>query len=145
MSAEATAREPRRFDQVPDGCWVACIAGLTDIPHEALAALVPKDIEYGYKNSDYHNAVNALMRSSGWRLAYIGPDVPRGFAIGSGPAPRGHHHSVIVRDGVLWHDPHPSRAGLAVIEDYEVVIALSDSPAMRVALQPSTPTEEGPA
>jgi hypothetical protein len=129
-----TAREPRRFDQVPNGCWVACIAGLTDISHADLAALVPKHVDYTAKQHDYHNAVNAVMRASGWRLAYIGPDVPRGYSIGSGTSPRGHRHAVIMRDGVLWHDPHPSRAGIAVVEEYEVVIPLCDSPAMRVAL-----------
>jgi hypothetical protein len=122
---------PIRYDQVPDGCWVACIAGLTDIPHDQLAALVPVGpFDDNYKRPEYHNAVNALMRESGWRLAYIGPDVPRGFAIGSGTSPRGHHHAVIVLDGKLWHDPHPSRAGIECIEEYEVIIPLADSPAM---------------
>lgn len=139
--------EPRRFDQVPDGCWAACIAGLTDIPHEQLAAFVPQNVEYKLKQSEYHNAVNALMRSSGWRLSYIGPDVPRGFAIGSGTSPRGHHHAVIVLDGKLWHDPHPSRAGIECIEEFEVVIPLVDSPAMRSGAPPeprpmTTPPEE---
>jgi hypothetical protein len=137
-----TTFTPRRFDQVPDGCWVACIAGLTDIPHEALAALVPVGVTDGFKSPEYHNGVNRLMRSSGWRLTYIGPDVPRGFAIGSGTSPRGHHHAVIVLDGKLWHDPHPSRAGIPEFESYEVVIPLVDSPAMRTALTPSGETSE---
>lgn len=116
---------PKRYDQVPNGCWVACIAGLTTIPHEQLAAFVPGlQVAEGYKDSSYHNAVNKLMRQSGFRLAYIGPDIPWGFAIGSGTSPRGFHHAVIVLNGAVWHDPHPSRAGIEAIAEYEVIIPI---------------------
>lgn len=126
-SRDAPVREdePRRYQQVPNGCWAACIAGLTDIPHDELAALVPQTVVDGYKDSNYHNAVNRLMRSRGWRLAYIGPDVPRGFAIGSGTSPRGAYHAMIVKDGALWHDPHPDGGGVAEFDAFEVVIPLT--------------------
>jgi hypothetical protein len=117
---------PTRYTQVPDGCWVACIAGLTDIPHEEFTALVPyhEGRFDGSMGTEYRNAVNALLRSRGWRLESVGPDVPRGFAIGSGTSPRGLFHAVIVRDGALWHDPHPSREGLVALESCEVVIPI---------------------
>ena len=35
----------------------------------------------------------------------------------AGPSPRGVHHQVLYRDGALWHDPHPSRAGLTSITE----------------------------
>lgn len=115
---------PIRYDQVPNGCWVACIAGLTSLSHNDLSAFVPRDVERAEKNPDYHNSVNRYLREHGWRLAYIGPDVPKGFAIGSGHGPRGHHHAVIVRGGEVWHDPHPSRDGIAQIDHFEVLIQL---------------------
>lgn len=35
----------------------------------------------------------------------------------AGPSIRGVLHQVLYRDGVLWHDPHPSKAGLlSVVE-----------------------------
>lgn len=120
--------EPLRLTQVPNGCWVACIAGLTRIPHDQLAALIPDVVDYDAKQSDYHNAVNSLMRRSGWRLAYIGPDSPRHFGVGTGTGPRGLLHSVIVFDGEVWHDPHPSRAGIEKLESFEVCIPISPVP-----------------
>jgi hypothetical protein len=138
-----TRGEPARYDQVPDGCWVACIAGITGLPHDELAALVPKDIEAAYKSPDYHNAVNRYLRAHGWRLAYIGPDVPAGFSVMSGKSPRGLHHATIALDGALWHDPNPSRAGLLPPDEdgyhFEVLIPLSDSPAMRSPRSPRLP------
>lgn len=127
LTAERAARaEPRRFTQEPDGCWAACIAGLTDIPHDELAALVPRHEGTfdGSMGTEYRNAVNSLLRSRGWRLESIGPDVPRGFAVGSGTSPRGLFHAVIVKDGALWHDPHPSRVGVVSLESFEVVIPI---------------------
>lgn len=128
-----TEPEPTRYDQVPDGCWVACIAGLTGIPHDDLTALVPRLPDGSFDGSmgtEYHNAVNQTLRSRGWRLERLGPDVPKGYAIGSGTSPRGMYHAVIVRDGKLWHDPHPSREGVTALDTYEVLTPLVDSPAM---------------
>lgn len=41
---------------------------------------------------------------------------PSGFYLASGPAERGCKHIVIMWDGKVVHDPHPSRAGLQEIE-----------------------------
>lgn len=120
-----------RIDQAPNGCWVACIAGLTGLDHEELTRLIPA-VVIDEKSADYHNAVNAYMRRRGWRIAYVGPDVPEGYAIATGLAARGHQHAVIVKDGKLWHDPHESRAGLISTEGYEVVIPIIDSRTIEV-------------
>jgi hypothetical protein len=40
----------------------------------------------------------------------------QGFYLGCGPTERGTHHMVVMRDGALFHDPHPSRAGLLKVE-----------------------------
>jgi hypothetical protein len=118
---------------VPDGCWIACIAGLTGLPHDDLAALIPRLDDGrcdGSRGTEYHTAVNAYLRASGWRIERVGPDVPQGYAIGSGTSPRAGYHAVIVKDGVTWHDPHPSRAGIAKLDSFEVLIPLTYSPAM---------------
>ena len=39
----------------------------------------------------------------------------------AGPSPRGVFHQVLYRDGTLWHDPHPSRAGLTSITEMFVL------------------------
>jgi hypothetical protein len=134
LEGEGRDGEPRRYTQEPDGCWVACIAGLTDVAHEELASLIPRLDDGSFDGSmgtEYHNAVNSLLRSRGWRLERLGPDAPKGYAIGSGKSPRGLYHAVIVKDGQLWHDPHPSRAGVVELEAFEVLTPLADSPAMR--------------
>jgi hypothetical protein len=35
----------------------------------------------------------------------------------AGPSERGVLHQVLYRDGELWHDPHPSRAGLLKVTE----------------------------
>lgn len=44
------------------------------------------------------------------------PPKPAGYYLASGPAARGCKHIVIMWDGNLAHDPHPSRMGLLEIE-----------------------------
>jgi hypothetical protein len=125
---------PRQLTQVPNGCWIACIAGLTDLDHDELAALIPAAVKdagtkvetdaFRSAFTDYHNAVNRFMRGRGWRLAYVGMDIPRGFSIGCGKSPRGVDHAVIALDGVVWWDPHPSRQGVERITSYEVIVPI---------------------
>lgn len=54
------------------------------------------------------------------KMIIIGPfdKIPKlsGYYLASGPAARNCKHLVIMKDGVLAHDPHPSRAGLINIE-----------------------------
>ncbi len=123
--------KPAKYDQAPNGCWAACLAGLTGIAHQELAALVPSEqVSDGSRQKfdvNYHNAMIAKLKEFGWTVAYMGSRVPRGFAIGCGPSPRGVEHAVIVHDGTLWHDPHPSRAGCE-IREYEIVVPLAALP-----------------
>lgn len=130
VSVEAVGKpDPARYDQPTNGCWVACIAGLTGIPLDELAPLIPAADEGDYealsrRGAEYHNAVIAKMHAHGWTLAYLGTRVPAGYSIASGQSPRGILHAVIAKDGVLWHDPHESRAGCE-IKEYEVVLRLA--------------------
>lgn len=39
-----------------------------------------------------------------------------GFYIASGVSPRNIRHSVVYKNGALWHDPHPDKAGLVVMD-----------------------------
>jgi hypothetical protein len=110
--AEAARELPQRVMQTafgdPDGnCFEACLASITGMP----LADLPHFLEDGWFG-DYDN----WLRERGWGLIHFGPakDVPAGFAIASGPAPRGIMHSAVYRDGVLEHDPHPSGDGLEV-------------------------------
>lgn len=108
-------------DQTEDGCWFACIASLTGIPLGDFPP--PPADENGV--SAVHNAVTKLLHAHGWqmhRLWTIPDAVPRGWAIAGGTSPRNRMHSVVVYDGVMVWDPHPSRAGLVTIEEYEILV-----------------------
>lgn len=37
------------------------------------------------------------------------------YAIAIGPSPRRTAHAVVCKDGVLWHDPHPSHDGIRAV------------------------------
>lgn len=121
-----TTSEPVRVDQRPNGCWAACVATITGIPLDDLDQNIPDGAseEWFWEHAtELHNDMVRRLRARGWRLDYIGHDVPRGFAIASGKSPRLATvlHAVVVRDGVLWHDPHPSRAGIVTVDCFEVL------------------------
>ncbi len=46
------------------------------------------------------------------------PSLDDTYSIASGPAERGHMHSVVACCLDIVHDPHPSRAGLIEVKDY---------------------------
>lgn len=55
----------------------------------------------------------------------------------AGPSPRGVMHQVLYRDGVLWHDPHPSRDGVLEVRHVE---AWRPLPALGFDHAPTDPT-----
>lgn len=44
------------------------------------------------------------------------PPRPSGYYLASGPSPRGKKHMVVMWDGKLAHDPHPSQDGILEIQ-----------------------------
>jgi len=58
------------------------------------------------------HGVNPIMLHGPWEHA---PKLT-GYYLASGPAARGCKHIVIMWNGELAHDPHPTRAGLLEIE-----------------------------
>lgn len=93
----------------PDGnCLEACIATITGLELDE----IPHFLDEWYL--EYETWLHAL----GWRMAWwnagAGGDPP-GLAIANGPSFRGLPHSVVYLDGLLYHDPHPSDAGLVEV------------------------------
>ncbi len=118
--------EPLRIDQIPGGCWPACLAGLTGIQHDALARHVPADFKPERDDvwREYRNAIVAELHAHGWTYVDCGTRIPKGWSVMVGRSERGVDHAVIAFDGALWHDPHPSRAGLVSVKCYELVIPI---------------------
>jgi hypothetical protein len=59
------------------------------------------------------HGVKPIMIAGPWEST---PPKPLGYYLASGPADRGCKHIVIMWDGKVAHDPHPSRSGLLEIE-----------------------------
>lgn len=134
----AAPHSPVRVDQRPGGCWAACVATITGIPLDELDQNIPAGASEQWfldHATELHNDMVHKLRARGFRLECIYRDIPRGFAIASGPGPRLNRvqHAVVALDGELWHDPHPSRAGLVAVESYEILVpilgTLPDDPA----------------
>jgi hypothetical protein len=99
-----------------------CVRAVT----ASILELDPKDVPHFVKlnpGSDWYEDWEQFMIDHGktpticWMLCEDGvPPIPRGYYLASGPAERGCKHIVIMHEGKLAHDPHPSRAGLVSIE-----------------------------
>jgi len=108
-------------------CFRCCIASLLDLPAED----VPHFCDYDWEDKSPRWFVNLNRWLAPRGVSYIelpvaddGPDsvvkwlssaAPFGFDVHhilGGTSPRGFDHAVVARNGVISHDPHPSRAGL---------------------------------
>lgn len=109
-------------------CVAACIASLLDEPLDK----VPHFIEFGIAYGDSED-VHAVSAGNNWWAMMLGYLAARGwwpvelekvtdadtheFVLVAGMSPRGVLHQVIYREGRLWHDPHPSRAGVLDVRE----------------------------
>lgn len=121
--------EPEKVDQRPNGCWAACIATITGIALDELDQGIPEDADDAWFNANRARLMNDMhlrLRQRGWFFAHLWKNAPRGLAIAGGSSPRGLAigHAVVVKDGKLWHDPHPSRAGIVDVEGYDILIPI---------------------
>lgn len=114
-------------------------AGGEAVPHAARVAgqdrlasflgvplhVVPNFVELGDRGEDGY-ALGWWWAAVGFMAAHgLGPvdlDDVDGAAAGelvfvAGPSARGVTHQVLYLDGELWHDPHPSRAGVVEITE----------------------------
>ena len=97
-----------------------CVRAVT----ASILELDPKDVPHFVKNqpgSDWYDTWEDFMITHKVRPIMLIPPWnsvprPRGYYLASGPAPRGCKHIIIMKDGQIAHDPHPSRAGLTEIE-----------------------------
>jgi hypothetical protein len=96
-----------------------CVRAVT----ASILELSPTDVPHFVKNQpedEWYDTWEQFMVAHGVKpIMIISGDIPprpRGYYLASGPADRGCKHIVIMNDGKLVHDPHPSRAGLTKIE-----------------------------
>ena len=99
-------------------CFRACVASIlelpiSDVPHFA-------QLTEGSSSAAFWNMAYDWLESRGYEYVYrtrAGRDSldKTDYQIMTGPSPRGNgtYHAVIGKGGIIVHDPHPSRAGLA--------------------------------
>jgi len=124
---------PRKIDQTVMGrygnCQSACLAmllgaELSEVPNFAQLA-------QDQGNAAAYTAQGEWLRERGWTLLTVAPwqGLPwppaHGYYIAGGASPRGFRHAVIFKDGELWHDPHPSRGGIANVDDVDLLYPLN--------------------
>lgn len=115
----------------PDGnCFTACVACLLGVKLDDVRDLeeiyreAARQFEYdeggGDQQENWFTGLerynDALAERFGVRIAYLeinGPGAPKGYSIAGGRSPRGEFdHCVVAHNGMIIHDPHPSRDGL---------------------------------
>ena len=111
-------------------CLRAATASLLGVPLESVPHFVADNPGEG---SDWYFAWEDWLREQGWLLVLFPGD--RSFEcnyLAAGKTERGTHHIVVMNDGEMVHDPHPSRAGLlSVSETY--LLSPVDAEAMKLA------------
>lgn len=126
-------KEWTQSNLVPGNCWQTAVACILDVEPDAL----PDQVEIEVAGRSYHNAINAYLAKhhdliyaplADFEWGAIATIHPPGYHLMIGPTERtgtsGSHHVVVGRDGVALWDPHPSRAGLLVVESWGVLSAL---------------------
>jgi hypothetical protein len=99
-----------------DDCLMSCVASILEIDPATLPRLSDE-----HNDGSWFDVLQNAVRGSGWEVVYaINQPAfrPWGFQIASGPSPRGcvGGHAVVCLDGKIVHDPHPSHAGVPMIE-----------------------------
>jgi hypothetical protein len=114
-------------DDAPSGnCLQACIASILEMDIDEVPHFVER------KSADWFDVMNQwlidnaecyLLPLNQWMRDFT----PHGYALASGDSPRGIPHSVVVCDGVVVHDPHPSKGGILKVREYWLFVSLMNS------------------
>ena len=125
------ADDPKR----KGNCVAACVATVLGLPLDR----VPHFIEFGIAYGDSDDVAEVSHGNNWWAmmLGFLAghgrwiaeldkvTDADRHeFVLVAGMSPRGVVHQVIYREGRLWHDPHPSRAGVLDVREVLAVRSL---------------------
>lgn len=112
-------------DGVIGDCLRACTASVLDLPLKDVPHFLrdypgapPKGMPYFYDAWTKFMEDHGVIPSPIWGPFEKTPKL-LGYYLAAGPASREYgvgQHIVIMRDGELFHDPHPSRAGVTEVQ-----------------------------
>ena len=111
-------------------CWRCCIAAILDLPAEEVPHFLADEIKDPSRSMDADT--QEWLNRRGWQMVESNKFRFHRWAsslhllpaiIVAGPTCRsmkmGDHHAVVMREGKLLYDPHPSQMGLtAVVDEY---------------------------
>lgn len=122
--------QTRLHDEETQGnCWEACI-------HSLLGdSSIELDLRGTAAEDSWENhwliRTNEYLATRGWTVVLVEAERPVYITspdliyIADGPSPRGPFmHAVLHKNGELWHDPHPSGAGLVEVRGYSFLVPL---------------------
>jgi hypothetical protein len=127
-SEETEMSEPQRIDQTEFGelgnCMSACLAMMLGLRIDE----VPNFSAMNLTDNQKYKAMQEWLLNLGYQLLTFEAagllHMLRGYCIAGGASPRGFFHAVIIKDGVLWHDPHPDRSGINKVGEIDLLIPL---------------------
>jgi len=111
------------FGHPGGNCFSACVASLLEIQIG--------EVPYLMEDRDWFQGFIEWLRPRGlWAVTFSVANGwrPDGYVILGGQSPRG-SHAVVGLGLEVVHDPHPSRAGLTVIEDATIIIPIDPAAA----------------
>lgn len=115
-------------------CLAASIASILELPLSEVPNF--QDFNFnpdGTENGNWYREIWKFLLPRGYNLWYrygtAGelPAMMEGalpYHIIAGLGPRGYMHATVGLNGVIVHDPHPSRAGLVTITDFGFLVPI---------------------
>lgn len=100
-------------------CWAACLSSLLEIPIKDCL-----DVNSLPENTHWAEATQEFLSEFGLDYEVYNYTIPpKGYSIMIGRSPRGEYgHSCIAFNGKLFHDPHPSNAGVVNVSQFWALI-----------------------
>lgn len=103
-------------------CLSACVASWLERPLDQVPHFVELGVQaHGEEDTVYWWAmfIGYMAGHGYWPVQLETPEAaePGEIVFVMGMSPRGVCHQVLYRDGELWHDPHPSRAGIVDVRE----------------------------
>lgn len=102
------------YGRTHGNCLSACVASILEMQIEA----VPFFLGVGW-----WPRLLGWLAERGLSATTIESVLPPGFTIAFGPSTRfaDRGHACVARNGIVVHDPHPSREGLPIIDHYVAI------------------------
>ena len=120
---------------VNGNCFAACIASLLELP---ITEVPNVEVFFHMETGYWQDVMDTFLESKGYELAsghqfqcfhFPDLDIPDReklmeelkdqYYLVYGDSPRGVYHSTIWQNGVMVHDPHPSRDGILNLGDFK--------------------------